>query len=560
MAGRPRDVKAAGRLVRIPTDPGFNEAAPPFMSATADEGFAFSSMGDPRLRVIIVGTGFAGLSAAIACARQQFNVTVLERSSGLSPHGDSIIFGSNASVLLHRWGVGEEMAARSSMGGWWLLKDQAGTPLLDEEIGVFSKTFGAPLLQGRRAQFLGSLGTEARLLGVNIKLEAEVTSYWDSDDQPAVVLRTGEVIRGDVIIVADGIQSVSRRLLASQGRPAAPARPSGYSIHRAAIPSAALQADPRCNLLDGNIRTWLGPDAHAAIYPMDSGHQVAFVRALLVERPAPRTDSPSSQTFTHADPADVASTDWRAKHKIDDILSHFEGWDPTLQAALGHFSSCLNWKIFDETPAADWINLLHRRLAPRALGAASRSFRCSALLPRARATRAPAQPSLTWLSPGSAPPRRHRQPTSFQGGSQAVEDGATVALCLALAGGDTRGVPLALETYEALRRPRVHEAQGIGRTQRDLWHAYTSLAASSPSKPPAMLRPLTFRLYGFDAERYALRHFEACARAIERGFELDERAREEAARRAGLDLDKAAGGSSGRRGVGCAGNKEHTAV
>ncbi|GAA5945902.1 hypothetical protein JCM1841_004541 [Sporobolomyces salmonicolor] len=505
MAGRPRDVKAAGRLVRIPTDPGFNEAAPPFMSATADEGFAFSSMGDPRLRVIIVGTGFAGLSAAIACARQQFNVTVLERSSGLSPHGDSIIFGSNASVLLHRWGVGEEMAARSSMGGWWLLKDQAGTPLLDEEIGVFSKTFGAPLLQGRRAQFLGSLGTEARLLGVNIKLEAEVTSYWDSDDQPAVVLRTGEVIRGDVIIVADGIQSVSRRLLASQGRPAAPARPSGYSIHRAAIPSAALQADPRCSyLLDGNIRTWLGPDAHAAIYPMDSGHQVAF-------------------TFTHADPADVASTDWRAKHKIDDILSHFEGWDPTLQAALGHFSSCLNWKIFDETPAADWIS-----------AGGKICFTGD---------------SLHALSP-----------TSFQGGSQAVEDGATVALCLALAGGDTRGVPLALETYEALRRPRVHEAQGIGRTQRDLWHAYTSLAASSPSKPPAMLRPLTFRLYGFDAERYALRHFEACARAIERGFELDERARQEAARRVGLDLDKAAGESSGRRGVGCAGNKEHTAV
>ncbi|GAA5917153.1 hypothetical protein JCM5296_006651 [Sporobolomyces johnsonii] len=482
MAGRPREVKAAGRLVRIPTDPRFAEAAPPFSSSSADEGFAFSSMGDSQLRVVIVGSGFAGLSAAIACARQQFSVTVLERSSGLSPHGDSIVFGSNASVLLHRWGVGEEMSARSSKGEWWLLKDQAGAPLWDEDVGVFSKTFGAPLLQGRRAQFLGSLGTEARLLGVNFKLEAEVTGYWDSDNEPAVVLRTGEIVRGDVIIVADGIHSVSRRLLASQDRPAAPTRPSGYSIHRAAIPSTTLRADPRCShLLDGNIRTWLGPDAHAVIYPMDSGRQIAF-------------------TFTHADPSDSASTDWREKRKIDDVLSHFDGWDPTLQAAVRHFDSCLNWKIFDETPAADWISAGGRICFTG--------------------------DSLHALSP-----------TSFQGGSQAVEDGATVALCLALAGGDARGVPLALETYAALRRPRVQEVQAIGRKQRDLWHAY----ASSPTKTPSALRPLTFRLYAFDAERFALRHFEACARAIRGsagggGFELDERAVERAASRAGLEV------------------------
>lgn len=58
--------------------------------------------------------------------------------------------------------------------------------------------YGAPVLQGRRSTFLGSLGTEARLLGISIRLASEVVEYWDSRDEPAVVLRGGEVLRADV--------------------------------------------------------------------------------------------------------------------------------------------------------------------------------------------------------------------------------------------------------------------------------------------------------------------------------------------------------------------------
>lgn len=61
-----------------------------------------------------------------------------------------------------------------------------------------SAQVGAPILQGRRPTFLASLGTQARVLGVNIRLHADVVQYWDSDDEPAVVLASGEVIKGDV--------------------------------------------------------------------------------------------------------------------------------------------------------------------------------------------------------------------------------------------------------------------------------------------------------------------------------------------------------------------------
>jgi len=61
-----------------------------------------------------------------------------------------------------------------------------------------SAQVGAPVLQGRRPTFLASLGTQARMLGVQIRLHSEVVQYWDSDDEPAVVLVSGEVVKGDV--------------------------------------------------------------------------------------------------------------------------------------------------------------------------------------------------------------------------------------------------------------------------------------------------------------------------------------------------------------------------
>ncbi|BGP44002.1 hypothetical protein JCM10450v2_008218 [Rhodotorula kratochvilovae] len=486
------------RLVRIPGDPlslRAEEAVPFFAPGTADDGPAFSNFGrEDRLKVVIVGTGFAGLAAAIACARQNLSVTVLERSSGLSPHGDSIMFGSNASKLLHRWGVGKEMYARAaSKGGWWLFKGQDGAEVWQENVDELPAQYGAPILQGRRASFLGSLGIEARLLGVNIRLEAEVVQYWDAEDEPAVMLRSGEVIRGDVILVADGVHSPARRLLAPHDRPAPPKRPSGYSIHRAVMSTETIAVDPVCSyLLDGNIRTWLGPDAHICTYPMDNGRLLAF-------------------TFTHRDDSAAASLDWRDKKPIAEVLAQLsDAWDPSLRKAMAHPPSTLHWKILDETPEEEWIS---------------------------------ASGKICFIGDSV----HAMMPTSFQGGSQAVEDAATIALCLAMAGSDPTGVRVALETHEALRRPRVQQAQSLGRKQQSLWHAF---ATSSPSSPlvsnPSSLRPLSFSLYAHDAEHFALANFAAFARAIDPDFVVRREWVAQAAENAEIDLRDVQEGARGK--------------
>lgn len=61
-------------------------------------------------------------------------MTVLERSSGLSPHGDAITIGANAAKILYRWGIGPELWDRSAQGAYWLFKDSNGQSLSDENL------------------------------------------------------------------------------------------------------------------------------------------------------------------------------------------------------------------------------------------------------------------------------------------------------------------------------------------------------------------------------------------------------------------------------------------
>lgn len=176
---------------------------------------------DRRLKVMVVGSGFAGLAAvsfavhsltarsldgadtlaalqAIACARQGYSVTVVERGSGKSPHGDLLTLGSNCVRLLARWGLFTDLWQKSARGGWWLLKDYKGNDLEGKDLRDFPATYGAPLMQGHRAQYLGVLGIEARMLGVEFRTGTEVVEFNDSAKSPSIVTAKGETLFADV--------------------------------------------------------------------------------------------------------------------------------------------------------------------------------------------------------------------------------------------------------------------------------------------------------------------------------------------------------------------------
>ncbi|GAA5853533.1 hypothetical protein JCM3766R1_004390 [Sporobolomyces carnicolor] len=438
-----------------------------FSQALPTDGIPYN-LDPPRiesLRVVIIGGGIAGLATAIACARQGLSVIVLERSTIRSNFGDSIVIGSNASLLLNRWGIVDEMNESLTKDKYWVVHDDQGRELHREDLKLIAEKYGSPVLQGKRSQFTRVMDQEARRLGVDFRYDAEVTGYSDSQIKPGVILKGGEMVRGDVIVVCDGVRSTARRLMADKDSVSLPRKPSGYAIHRSIIATKKIKDDPVCSrLADGNIHFFLGDDCHAEVWPLDNGKQVAF-------------------TFTHLDSDGRSTLDWRCMTSIWTCLELMKNWDPSLVAAVEKSPATHHWTILADTVAPSWVSK-GRKIV----------FAGDAVHP---------------LSPAS-----------FQAGTQAIEDGATIALCLMLSGATPDRVPLALRVYEQLRRDRAEKAGELGRKQQEILHSFVPIARSKdPSQPridpSSTLRPLNFEMYDFDAEAFAETHFDALAREIE---------------------------------------------
>jgi 2-polyprenyl-6-methoxyphenol hydroxylase-like FAD-dependent oxidoreductase len=177
---------------------------------------------------------------------------------------------------------------------------------------------------------------------------------------------------------------------------------TGCIAYRGLVPAERL----RDLWLEVTAQVWMGPGRHFVHYYVSGRRMVNFVA--IVEQ----------DTWTRES--------WTDRGEAADALAAFEGWHPQVRSIIEAVDETFIWALFDREPLVRWS---HGRIT--LLGDA-----CHAMLP-----------------------------FMAQGAAQAIEDGATLATCLAAA---TRDIPGALRHYEALRLPREAHPRALHRKQDPL--------------------------------------------------------------------------------------------
>ena len=267
-------------------------------------------------RAIVIGAGIGGLTAALALSAKGWDVQIIERAPALGAVGSCIVVGPNALRALDSLpgGIADDIRALSLppvLGG---VRTPSGSWLLKQDLRLFLDRYGDPLVTIERPMLIDLLA--ARLPDGALRLGAEAASVDAGTGE--VTLVSGEILRADLIVGADGIHSPTRRRI-FPGHP--DAEFIGVTCRLLIVPGDGLDVTP------GEV--W-GRAAMFGIFPMADGRVYAFSEqpaaepfaggSMAVEKAALQKafagfPAPIPDIIDRADPAEILRVDLHAQRK-----------------------------------------------------------------------------------------------------------------------------------------------------------------------------------------------------------------------------------------------------
>ncbi|EME40294.1 FAD binding domain-containing protein [Dothistroma septosporum NZE10] len=353
----------------------------------------------PALRCIIIGAGVAGLTAALCLHRSGHTVTILEKSHFLTETGAALAMGPNASGLLIDLGWNPISSGAMVPEGFVSILGREEKVRAKMCLKEYSKKWKKPWLSVHRVDLHRELqrlvveGGGVVVLGTRVDI-VDVESG-------TVVLEDGRVYEGDVVIGADGNNSVTRKVIA----PEAVLKPWGKSCYRWLVDREILIADPETKTFtehEGCIYDVAGPEGKFVMYPCRDNTMFNFVAFLPDEELAAEGD------------------DWDKRGNKAKLLSGFSNFSPAARKLLSLAGEDLKvWQLVVMDPLPHWD-------AGRV-----------ALIGDA------AHPTLPFLS---------------QGAGLAIEDAISIGVLLGPGTGPEE-IPALLKLYSEIRRPRADYVQ-----------------------------------------------------------------------------------------------------
>src|ERR1043166_2734078 len=208
-------------------------------------------------QVAVVGAGLGGLTVAGFLQRAGFAVTVYEQAPTFSRIGAGIILSANATKVLRRLGVKDELA-RAGIKAQCFVSRAWDTGATIYEIcfdEASEQRYGGPYLNIHRGDLHDVL---AQVVSPKtIAFDHQLVDVKKSNDGYSLGFSTGATARAGLVIGADGIRSKVREFLLGDGPP----RFIGAVGHRAVFPSERLGGFkiPDCT-------KWWGRDRHSLAY------------------------------------------------------------------------------------------------------------------------------------------------------------------------------------------------------------------------------------------------------------------------------------------------------
>jgi salicylate hydroxylase len=231
-----------------------------------------------QIRFVIVGGGASGLSCAVALRRVGHHVIVLEKGPDfIGPSKNrGIRMSPNMTKVFNYWGM------RDKVDEIGIVTDRVIMSRLETAYLLGIHCWEHEMLQEAGGEFIAichgdlrdMLLETARELGAETRTNAEVVEI--AEDCRSVRLASGEVLKADIIIGADGSQGICRALVVPQDPP----KTTGIMLFNSVIPADRIYADPELRSLVEQEQVsqwaWFGHERASVCFPIGPSKDLAW--------------------------------------------------------------------------------------------------------------------------------------------------------------------------------------------------------------------------------------------------------------------------------------------
>lgn len=228
-----------------------------------------------HIDVNIVGAGISGLATAFALARSGHRVRVFERQNAVHQRSVGVRIPPNMSKVLYDWGLQEELSKAQKCLKSTFLSLETNKPIgiLEWQEDVIKETGGDFLLM-HYDDIYQMLYKLALGKGVQVMFGAEIAGVWFDEhrEAPAIGLKNGSVFYSDIVIGADGYNSLVREVVTGQPDSFVD---TGMSLYSIVVPIEKLKDDPDWSqrLAEPEWPIFMGNGRNVLGYPIRNGQE-----------------------------------------------------------------------------------------------------------------------------------------------------------------------------------------------------------------------------------------------------------------------------------------------